>query len=255
MVIRVPTAGDGVSPNEGCKSGSGQRRVRSPHHRSVLFADDSFHFGRAPSYSKAENLRIVSVLAQILEPIAGNRAERAARTLLERFGTLHRTLSASEEQIADVLRNDLDIGEFISAARALVLASLSEAVERTPVDTDSHTFRSYLVTKFSSKSWEELHAIFVDSDAGFLSEDLIATGGVYQVETKMSGLLRRGLELRAAGYFLVHNHPSSSPNPSIADVRATKQCMSLSRAIGIKLIDHLIIAGNRVVSMKKLGLI
>jgi DNA repair protein RadC len=194
-------------------------------------------------------------VAQLLEPFAGSRAERTAQTLLTRFGTLDRALSASDAQIGAALDEDKDIGQLISAARALVIAGLQETVERTTVDAASIPFQTYLVAKFRGKAHEELHAIFVDQDLGFLSEDLVSIGGRSQVEARVSCILRRGLELGAAGFILIHNHPSQTPDPSVDDVRATKQTMTLSRSIGLQLIDHLIVAGNRVSSMRGMKLI
>jgi DNA repair protein RadC len=194
-------------------------------------------------------------LANLLIPFAGGRAEQAAKALLSSFGTLERALSASDELLLHSLSFDHETGLLIAAARALVIASLQETVTRTAVDTASVTFQTYLVTKFRGKANEELYAIFVDSELGFISEDMVSVGSKSHVDTRVSSILRRGLELGAAGFLLVHNHPSQSPSPSASDVQATKQTMTLSRSIGIELIDHLIVAGNRVTSMKGLQLI
>jgi DNA repair protein RadC len=239
----------------GDKPGDSGHRLQNPHDRPLTFADSGFRIGSGAAHQTGDQVRAISILANLLFPFAEERADQAARTLLSRFGTLERTLSASDELLAKALPADERTARLISAAKTLVLAGLHESITRTPVDTSCRTFQTYLVAKFKSKAKEELHAIFVDGEMGYLSEDLVSVGSSEKVDARISSILRRGLELGAAGFLLVHNHPSRSPNPSADDVRSTKQTMTLSKSVGIALIDHLIVAGNKVTSMKELQLI
>lgn len=143
----------------------------------------------------------------------------------------------------------------IVGARALVLASLQETVTRAKVDPGDASFANYLSLKLGGRPHEELHAIFVDHVGGFIAEELISIGGIGRVDAKISVIIRRSIELAASGIYLVHNHPSRCPNPSPDDVRATKQVASVARTLEIDLIDHFIIAGRSVVSMRRLDLL
>ncbi|MBS7297091.1 MAG: hypothetical protein KIG34_04985, partial [Bacteroidales bacterium] len=49
---------------------------------------------------------------------------------------------------------------------------------------------------------------------------------------------------KASGVFLVHNHPSGSPVPSSADMIETEKLQNGLTAIGIRLVDHVIITDN-----------
>jgi DNA repair protein RadC len=48
---------------------------------------------------------------------------------------------------------------------------------------------------------------------------------------------------------LVHNHPSGDPTPSPEDAAVTRQLVSAGVAVGIPVLDHIIVGEGRFVSM------
>lgn len=54
---------------------------------------------------------------------------------------------------------------------------------------------------------------------------------------------------------LVHNHPSGDPTPSDEDIRVTKRLCEAGELLGIKVLDHIIVAGGRYLSFREQGLI
>ena len=58
----------------------------------------------------------------------------------------------------------------------------------------------------------------------------------------------------AAGVILIHNHPSGNPAPSEEDLRITKQLVEAGRLLGIKVYDHIILAGDHYQSLADEGL-
>jgi DNA repair protein RadC len=55
---------------------------------------------------------------------------------------------------------------------------------------------------------------------------------------------------RASSILLVHNHPSGDPTPSPDDLAITKQLVGAGKLVGIPLLDHVIVAGDRYVSLR-----
>ena len=49
----------------------------------------------------------------------------------------------------------------------------------------------------------------------------------------------------------VHNHPSGDPTPSDQDISVTERLESAAEIIGIPLIDHIIVAGRKAVSIQE----
>ena len=64
-------------------------------------------------------------------------------------------------------------------------------------------------------------------------------------------IFRFAIEQCANSIVLVHNHPSGDPQPSQEDIRATKQLIEAGNAIGIKVLDHVIIGDGIFVSLKE----
>lgn len=59
----------------------------------------------------------------------------------------------------------------------------------------------------------------------------------------------------AAHIMLAHNHPSGDPTPSPADLALTRSMARGLEALGIRLVDHLILAGDATVSLRALGIL
>lgn len=235
--------------------GSRWWRVFDTDDRPLIFADSSFRSRTLPTPAAIADISPLSILASLLGPFAGARAERTARRLLERFGSVERALTACDEQLLDACKEDRDIGALIAAAKSLVLAAMQETVIRSPVASDDLALHEYLKIKFRGRPHEELHAIFVDYNQGFLSEELVAKGDSGHVQTRIRPILRRAIELEARGFLLVHNHPSRHPGPSQADISATRQIAQVAKALDLTVFDHLIVAGNHVFSMHGAGLL
>jgi DNA repair protein RadC len=53
----------------------------------------------------------------------------------------------------------------------------------------------------------------------------------------------------AAAIIAVHNHPSGDPTPSPEDVLLTERLTEAGRIIGIRLLDHIIIAEGGYTSL------
>jgi DNA repair protein RadC len=66
-------------------------------------------------------------------------------------------------------------------------------------------------------------------------------------------ILRRALTLGAAQVVCAHNHPSGRPRPSAADLRVTRELTFAAKAVGLRLLDHLIIGENSYHSFSESG--
>jgi len=68
-------------------------------------------------------------------------------------------------------------------------------------------------------------------------------------------VLRRALEVNAAAVILSHNHPSGVAEPSQADILLTRELRGLLLRIDVRVLDHIIVAGGRYVSLADRGLL
>lgn len=58
------------------------------------------------------------------------------------------------------------------------------------------------------------------------------------------------LKDRAASVVVAHNHPSGDPQPSAADIEATRQLTEAGELLGIPLSEHLIVAKGKFYSFR-----
>ena len=71
----------------------------------------------------------------------------------------------------------------------------------------------------------------------------------------MRAVVADAIAFRAAAVIMAHNHPSGGGEPSDEDRWATNRLARVLETIEAPLIDHLLIAGDRVVSFRESGLL
>jgi DNA repair protein RadC len=80
-------------------------------------------------------------------------------------------------------------------------------------------------------------------------------GGQDSAPLPIRAILADALRLDAAALVLAHSHPSGDAEPSAADISATRRLAEAARALGIRLSDHLIFAGDGWSSLRMRGLL
>lgn len=102
---------------------------------------------------------------------------------------------------------------------------------------------------------EEFHLLALDSQSQVLREVLVTRGLLNSSLVHPREVFRAAIAEAAAGIIVVHNHPSGDPTPSAEDRAVTRQLVEAGRLLDLPLYDHVIIAGDRFVSLATLGLL
>lgn len=192
------------------------------------------------------------VLAQLVEAVDPENADRLATSLIERFGSLGGVFAAPTVSIARCANSQI-LATTLMAAKTAVVESMREDVRRVRFDPTDRRIMDYLIATMHGAVEEHLHAIFLDSRLCYLADERVSSGSYYQISVEMNTILRRGIELNSAVIVLFHNHPSGDLSPSQADIEFTREATVLLNAIGVNLYDHLIVSGPRVYSMRLAG--
>ena len=101
---------------------------------------------------------------------------------------------------------------------------------------------------------EELVAVYLDAQNKVLGiQRFIGTAN--QAVVYVRDVFRHALLINASACILVHNHPSESPHFSNSDIKLTQRIVDSSGNLDIKIHDHILIAGDRAVSMRDEGLV
>ena len=158
-----------------------------------------------------------------------------AHRLIDRFGSLSAVLESSP---AELTRVD-GVGENAAALLSLMPQLMGyyqhSAMGRKPVITNLAEARKYAGALFFGLHEERVYMICVDQSGRVLHPALMHRGTIDQVQIYPREV--------------VDNHPSGMAEPSQDDYDSTRAVIGALNVIGVRVIDHLIFAGNSVYSM------
>lgn len=66
-------------------------------------------------------------------------------------------------------------------------------------------------------------------------------------------MYQKALLANAVNVFVLHNHPSGDPKPSVEDVQITKRMKDAGDLLGVGFMDHIVIGDVSYVSLKEAG--
>lgn len=184
--------------------------------------------------------------------------------LLERFHDLNGVLSASlpslEQMVPQHLRNashsvPSSVALHLKIAREIGRRILFKKVAARPVMANSTTLRVYLRALLSAEPRERFMVLFLDPSLRLIACDTMAEGTVTHAPVYSREVVRRALELSATSLILVHNHPSGRADISKSDINTTAHIERAGALLDIEVLDHLVVAGDQIVSMADAGLL
>jgi DNA repair protein RadC len=141
----------------------------------------------------------------------------------------------------------------VHAALALGARATRRVGVPAPGVTTPAAAAALLVPRFAGLDAEELHALYLDRPGGAIAVRRLTCGSERFTVVEPRQILRVALEIGADGVILAHNHPSGDPTPSAQDRDVTRRVASAARAVGIRLVDHLVVAGERWTSLAEAG--
>ena len=116
---------------------------------------------------------------------------------------------------------------------------------------------AYLIPFFVHERDEVAYAVFLDTKLKVLCPQpkVISRGAAAATDISIRKIVEWALSLNASGVILAHNHISGVAIPSKADETSTKLIKNALTPIGIRLIDHIVVAGDDFVSMSDSGML
>ncbi|MEK7594344.1 MAG: DNA repair protein RadC [Patescibacteria group bacterium] len=100
---------------------------------------------------------------------------------------------------------------------------------------------------FSQK--EQLRGLYLNSRYQVVHDEIISVGSLTSNIVHPREVFQPAIEHSAVAVILAHNHPSGRLEPSRADISITEQLLRAGQVLGIELLDHLIIARTKYLSI------
>ncbi len=171
-----------------------------------------------------------------------------AKNLLSKFGSLKNAIFASEKEVKKVKGlGDSTVVFFALLKETFVRLSLQPLNERPIVSSDAHVIEYYR-NVLSLEKKEQMRAMFISNSNKLIAEEQLQHGTVDQVNIYLREVVQKALDHGSSAVIVVHNHPSGNPTPSREDMIITENLKHSLEAVGIKLLDHIIIAENSTYS-------
>ncbi len=149
--------------------------------------------------------------------------------------------------IKDLTSSYKGIGE---AKATTIIASLELArryreeddFEEQPQVTSSEMVYNYIRYELCDLEHEEFWIIALNRAKRITGRFMISRGGTAATVVDVKIILKTALQQLADSIIAVHNHPSDSTKPSIADDRLTEKIKIGCAAVDIPIVDHIIIS-------------
>jgi DNA repair protein RadC len=97
---------------------------------------------------------------------------------------------------------------------------------------------------------EYLRALFLNAHNRIIRDEVVSIGTVNSNIVHPREVFRSGIESNAVAVVLAHNHPSGEAIPSAEDIEITRQLIQAGKILGIRVLDHVIIAKEGFASVK-----
>ena len=149
----------------------------------------------------------------------------------------------------------------VGPSKAAALAAVCEVARRLaerrldagarihgPGDVHAHFFG-----RLRDCPHERFHALLLDGRHRVSSEVLVSQGTLTASLVHPREVFAAAVRRRAAALVLVHNHPSGDPTPSGEDRRVTTRLARAGELLGIRVVDHVVVAERGYYSFSEAG--
>ncbi len=109
----------------------------------------------------------------------------------------------------------------------------------------------YLLNKFFGLTEENFVAVSLDGKGKLLSFDILSKGDISSVGVSTRDLIQLAFKTNATCIVIAHNHPGGVALPSNEDIAITEAVNIALKQIGVRLLDHIIVANSDYISMNQ----
>lgn len=178
-----------------------------------------------------------------------------AKELLQRFGSLKGVFTARAEELREIEGFGPGLELFWGVWQEFG-ARLQEAPLRTRETLCTpEAVADMACSRLGHEPVESFWAAMVDNKNRLISFVQVSQGTVDQAAVYSREVLALALKWQASGIILVHNHPGGDPTPSMQDKDLTYRVQKAAQEVGLRILDHLVVAEDRYYSFQDRGVL
>jgi DNA repair protein RadC len=123
-------------------------------------------------------------------------------------------------------------------------------VIRSPADVHRHYYQ-----RMRDAAREHFMVLLLDGRHRVMRESQVSQGTLTASLVHPREVFREAVHAAAAAIVLVHNHPSGDPTPSAEDREVTRRLAEAGEILGVRVLDHVVVAEQGYQSFEELGLL
>ncbi|MBR5923673.1 MAG: RadC family protein [Clostridia bacterium] len=181
--------------------------------------------------------------------IARKDTNPIAHALIDRFGSLFGVLEAPVEEIAQINGMNVRSAMLIKSILPIARVALNNKTKELPTFGGIDEIGEYAVSRYIGIEVERAGIISLDGKGKLLGFDFLSNGDISSVGLSVRDVVNILIKHNAVAAVLIHNHPSGIALPSSNDREITENLANALGAVGIYLVDHIIVGFGDFVSM------
>lgn len=202
-----------------------------------------------------ENLSVkqmtdADLLTALCGPVGKNLSNKPLAQLFGLGTQRHDTPCVMEERLPYVVHPQLAVAKELYV-RAMIDDMKTSGVQMSKPDI----VKSFLCGRLGDLEHEVFWCLFLDARHRLIRAEEMFRGTLTQTSVYPREVVKTALAMNASAVIFAHNHPSGDPSASRADELLTTALQKALELVDVRVLDHIIVAGNDSLSMSEHGLL
>ncbi len=174
-----------------------------------------------------------------------------AKKLINIFGSLHNVLNAEPAQLMEEAGLTQNVAIYISMFPNVMRQYTKSFYKKGIVIEKVYEAIDLFSGLLKAQANETFYMVSLNVARKVIAIDRIGDGSAEEVNLCIELILKKALLNNASFVIIGHNHPSGICEPSENDYAMTGEIKRGLESLGIKMIDHIIVCGNKNFSFSK----
>jgi DNA repair protein RadC len=171
-----------------------------------------------------------------------------AHRMIKAFGSLYNLMDADVKDIMDRCGVSENVAVLVNLIPPLAgLYFRGKWSKKVVLDSEKEA-GPYVISLFVDSTVESFYLLCLDVKRQLKHVSLINEGTINETAVYPREIVSEALRHQASAVILAHNHPGGTLRPSRRDMEVTAQIVEGMGFIGIKIMDHIIVAGDQYYS-------
>lgn len=200
------------------------------------------------AHEGADHFESHQLLEMFLFPLLPRRdTNEIAHRVLDRFGSLQDIFLADHEDLVEVEGISDITASSIKVTAAIYRKMAMESYHPPKSYEHFEDIARYLQALYTGITVERAYLLLFDNGMKLLDCVLLDEGTVTGANINARKIVEQAVKKNAACVIVAHNHPGGFAVPSSADTATTNFLYNNLQAVGVTLLDHVLVGKNAVV--------